>query len=351
MKRKMFQKITTLLIALLCSISTLAFTVPSAHAAEKYKVCWSRYVGWEIWGYIAKSGILEKWAKRQGIQIELVFFNDYVESINQFTDGSYVGCTMTNIDALNMPCSSGRDTLALIPGDYSNGNDGVVLKGEKNFKNIKGRKVKLVKMSVSHFLLYRGLMLHGMTEHDMVINDTSDADIQAAFTGDRNPNSAVVTWNPMLMAVRNVAGAHLVFDSSQIPGEIIDFMMVHADAPASIKKALVGAWYEAIQTMRSSTKKETDAINFMAKNSGITVAEFQAQMKTTHMFYTPQEAMAFTKNNKLKITMEHARKFSLAHKRPAVGIMFPDKTVLGEKNNVKLRFDTTYIKMAAEGKL
>jgi NitT/TauT family transport system substrate-binding protein len=40
-----------------------------------------------------------------------------------------------------------------------------------------------------------------------------------------------------------------------------------------------------------------------------------------------------------------------AKSKDFVGISFPDGTVLGDKNNVKLRFDATYMKMAAEGKL
>jgi len=35
----------------------------------------------------------------------------------------------------------------------------------------------------------------------------------------------------------------------------------------------------------------------------------------------------------------------------AVGIEFPGGTVLGSRSNVKMRFDPTYVKLAAEGKL
>ena len=58
----------------------------------------------------------------------------------------------------------------------------------------------------------------------MQLINTSDSDIAAVFASD--PEGAVVTWNPPLMNCRNVKGAKLLFDSSEIPGEIIDLMVV-----------------------------------------------------------------------------------------------------------------------------
>jgi NitT/TauT family transport system substrate-binding protein len=81
------------------------------------------------WDYAAESGILKKWADKYGIKIELIQINDYVESINQYTAGGFDGCVMTNMDMLTIPSAGGVDSTALIVGDFSNGNDGVVLKG------------------------------------------------------------------------------------------------------------------------------------------------------------------------------------------------------------------------------
>src|SRR6266704_2467675 len=78
---------------------------PSAIAAEKkeFKVAWSIYVGWMPWDYANQSGILKKWADRYGITIQLTQINDYIESINQYTAGSFDACVMTNMDALTVP--------------------------------------------------------------------------------------------------------------------------------------------------------------------------------------------------------------------------------------------------------
>ena len=56
--------------------------------------------------------------------------------------------------------------------------------------------------------------------------------------------------------------------------------------------------------------------------------------------------------------MEYVRTFSFDHdlfgdadNKDVVGISFPDGTVLGSKSNIRLRFDATYMKMAADGEL
>jgi len=344
-------------IITICLLSLLGLGVAGAQAADRYRVAWSHYTGWEPWGYADQAGILKRWADKHGIEIELVLVNDYIESINLYTAGEFAACTMTNMDALTIPAVGGVDSTALIVGDFSDGNDGIVIKNGNSVADLRGRKINLVELSVSHYMLARALDKGGMSERDVTVVNTSDADIAALFLSDAN--GAVVTWNPPLQQVRNAKGAKLVFDSSKIPGEIIDLMVVKTDAPDALKKALTGAWYETMALMSQQGASAQEAIAYMARASGATDAEFKAQLRTTAMFYAPGEASAFAEGPKVKETMDHVRKFSFdkglygagAPSPDLVGIAFPDGTVLGDPGNVKLRFDSSYMKMAAESKL
>jgi len=333
----------------------------SADADEKYRIVWSHYTGWEPWQFIMESGIMEKWASKYNCQVEIILVNDYIESINMYTAGQFDGCTMTNMDALTIPAIGGIDSTALILGDFSNGNDGIVLLNGNSVKDLKGRKLRIVELSVSHYLLTRALDMNGMTERDLTLVNTSDADIAGLFIteSERDPKAAVCTWNPPLMQVRNVKGANLVFDSSKIPGEIIDCLVVRSDLPDNAKKALVGAWFEAMSIMSSRSKQGQNAIKAMAKFAGGTLREFQAQLKTTAMFYKAQEAADFARSAKIKETMEYVRTFSFDHDlygenapdKDVVGIEFADGSVIGDKGNIKLRFPAKYMQMAADGDL
>src|SRR5688500_17475868 len=238
----------------IAALGLLLTLTQTAAAAEKtsFKVAWSIYVGWMPWDYAQSSGILKKWADKYGIKIELTQINDYVESINQYTAGQFDACVMTNMDMLTIPAAGGVDSTALIVGDYSNGNDGVVLKGAgKKLADIKGQSVNLVELSVSHYLLARGLDTVGLAERDIKVVNTSDADIVGAYAA--ADTKATVTWKPQLSEILAAKDAQLVFDSSKIPGEIIHMMDVNSatlkDNP-KLAKALVGAWHGKVGRAR-----------------------------------------------------------------------------------------------------
>lgn len=339
---------------------TLSLSASFASAAEPFKVCWSIYVGWMPWGYGAEQKIIDKWADKYGIEIEVVQLNDYIESINQYTAGQFDGCVMTNMDALTIPAAGGVDSTALILGDFSNGNDGLVLKGtNKTLKDIKGQQVNLVELSVSHYLLARALESVGLKEADVKVVNTSDADMVAVY-GSKEV-TAVTTWNPLLSEILAQPNSTKVFDSAQIPGEIMDLMVVNTETlnknPA-LGKALVGAWYEIMATMSASDKTATAAKTAMAIASGTDLAGFEAQLASTNMFYTPQAALELVKSEALLNTMQKVAEFSFDHgllgdgaaDAEFIGVQGP-KGVYGNKDNVKLRFDTTYMQMAADNKL
>jgi NitT/TauT family transport system substrate-binding protein len=334
-----------------------------SRAAERtsFSVAWSIYVGWMPWDYADRSGILKKWADKYGIKIKLTQVNEYVESINQFTAGSFDACVMTNMDALTIPAAGGVDSTALIVGDFSNGNDGVVLKGKgKTLADIKGQKVNLVELSVSHYLLVRGLSTVNLRERDLKIVNTSDADIVAAFSAPAT--TAVVTWKPQLSAVLAQPNAQLVFDSSKIPGEILDLMVVKSDvlnANPKLGKALIGAWYETLALMLKDDAAGHAAQSAMAKASGTDLNGFAQQLATTHLFATPADAYAFMTADGIVKSMDLVRKFSFEHgilgqgasSADVVGIQFAGGKALGDAHNVKLRFDASYTKLALDGKL
>lgn len=337
------------------AFSTLLST--NVLAKDTFKVCWSHYTGWEPYALLEQTGILKKWEDKYDIDIEITLVNDYIESINLYTVGEFDACTMTNMDALTIPAVGGIDSTAMILGDFSNGNDGIVIKNGASVKDLKGRNVKLVELSVSHYLLSRALEMNGLSERDLKVINTSDADIASVFMTEKN--AAVVTWNPPLQVIQNMKGANMVFDSSQLPEEIMDVLIVKTNTDERFKKAFTGAWYELMGKLAQRNTESTRLISLMAANAGATDAEFKAQLKTTRMFYSPSEAVKTFESKKAVKTMDYVRKFSFDHglfgngasSPDFIGIEFPGGKVLGNKANIKLRFDSTYMSMAANGSL
>ena len=355
MKRTFYRIGSVLLLSLSFIISPLA---AHAETKDKFSIAWTIYAGWMPWDYADNAGIVKKWADKYDIEIDVVQINDYIESINQYTAGQFDGCTMTNMDALTIPAAGGVDSTALIIGDFSNGNDGIVLKGsDKNLADIKGQRVNLVELSVSHYLLARALDSVDMSERDVTVVNTSDADLVGVFNA---PDvTSTVTWNPLLSEITAIPDTTKVFDSSDIPGEIIDLLVVNTEtleANPAFGKALTGAWYEIMAKMQAG---DEEALTMMAEASGTDLAGYQAQLDATNMFYTSAEAVSFANSDQLQATMKHITDFSFDHgllgdgamDADFIGIAYPDGDVAGDKNNVKLRFDSSFMKMAADNAL
>lgn len=338
--------------------SALALPV-AAEEKTDFKLAWSIYVGWMPWGYLEDSGIMDKWADKYGITVDIVQINDYVESINQYTAGAFDGVSATNMDTLSIPSGGGVDTTALIIGDYSNGNDAVILKGEGGLADLKGKPVNLVELSVSHYLLARGLDTVGLEESDLdaVIN-TSDADMIAAYA--TKDVEVVVTWNPLVSEITGSnPDANALFDSSQIPGEILDLMVVNTDTLAdnpAFGKAVAGAWYEVMGLMAAG---DEEVLTAMAEASGTDLAGYKAQMAATEMFFDPAAAVAQASSADLPTTMTTVAEFLfdkgiLGEGAPSadfVGVEYPGGVTSGDAGNIKFRFDATYMQMAADGAL
>ncbi|WP_407316009.1 putative urea ABC transporter substrate-binding protein [Pseudomonas sp. nanlin1] len=349
---------------LLCAISlVMVGSLPitaSAEAKQQFNLAWSIYAGWMPWKYADESGIMKKWADKYGIKVNITQINDYVESINQYTAGKYDAVVLTSMDALSIPAAGGVDSTALIVGDYSNGNDGMVMKDSADMKTLKGQKINLVELSVSHYLLAHALESVGLSEKDVKVVNTSDADIVGSFASEDVRN--VVTWNPLLDQVAAVPGVHRVFDSSQIPGHIKDLTLANsktlADNPA-LGKALVGAWYEVMGIIASQTPEGGKARAFLGEASGTDQAGYESQLKGMKMFWTPADSLAFIESQQAYKAMDSVRQFSFAHgllgqgaaNADFIGISLPNGKLLGDANNVKLRFDTTYMQMANDKKL
>ena len=172
----------------------------------------------------------------------------------------------------------------------------------------------------------------------------------------------MTTWNPILSTVTATPDTSLVFDSSKIPGEIMDLLVVNSDtlkAHPELGKALTGAWYEIVALMHDKGPRGADALAHMAKASGTDLAGYKAQLDATRLFATPAEAVAFATSAALPETMQRVARFSFDHgllgegarDAEAVGMSFAGGVVRGDQANVRLRFDPSYMQMAADGSL
>lgn len=351
---------TAFLIALLACLST----IPAQAAPPTFTVGWSVYAGWNPYFYMAKSGILKRWADKYGVVIKVQRF-DYAASLDAFVGKNIDACTMTNMEALDMPAAAGVDSTVVIVGDYSNGNDQVLARNNLTLAQLPGKPILLVQKTVSEYLLERAMVLNGLDGQlsKLKLLNTSDSDIVGAYLGDKS-NQVAVTWKPLVSEIlAQDHGVKSLFDSSRIPEEILDLLVVRTEvlkrpdgSGLKFARAIAGAWYEAVAQLAAANAQ---AISESAAASGDSVASYKEQLRTTYLYSTPQAAAQFADSGDLKQKMDLVRQFCFRHgllgqnvqSVDDVAILYPDGAIQGRKDRVRLRVDATYMQLAAQGKL
>jgi NitT/TauT family transport system substrate-binding protein len=316
---------------------------PASGPDKEYKIAWSVWTGWMPFKLMEEKGFLAARAKEHGVKIKLVEFKGYMDSVQAFAAKKVDGVAMTSMESLQ-PASNGVDSVAIIVNDVSNGGDGVLVRPNLDIKALKGKTVLLEEFSVSHYLLARALEKEGLKEADIKVKNIPGDEAGKAFLTD-NKVQAVATWNPHLFQATEQGKGKVVFSSKDIPGEIIDFLVVSGDALKETPKlgtALSDAWYDAMKHITEPGTR-AEAIEIMAKAAGASVQEFNKMLADTDLYTDRARAQQFLEGQTLKDTMEKIKAFSFDHG------LIKDKGFeisYGGAGAGKLRFDSSYTRAA-----
>ncbi|MBU2887350.1 putative urea ABC transporter substrate-binding protein [Gilvimarinus agarilyticus] len=331
---------------------------PTVYAEQEYKIAWTIYAGTMPLGYAQDHGILEKWGDKYGFDLQAVQLNDYIEAQTQFAAGTFDGSVAITLDALTIPAASGVDTTVVVPMSTSVGSDGIVMRGKNaTLADIKGAKVNLVELSGSHYMLARALDRVGMSERDITIVNTSDADIGSIFTD--SATEVVATWKPQLSQIlQQFSDTALVFDSSDIRGEIVDGLIVHTETlerEPNLGRAIAGAWYETTAMLSPSHPEHDEFIAYMAEQLNTSSDDLRSQLSTIEFFnaeqglkYVTSDALGQTMNSITEFAFQHGLLGESAPDASFIGIETGSGAILGNDTNVKLRFNAEWLTEIAQ---
>jgi NitT/TauT family transport system substrate-binding protein len=306
---------------------------------HEYQIAWSVWTGWMPFKLMEAKGFLARRAADRGIKVKLVEFPVYMDSVTAFAAGKLDGCAITGMEALQ-PAAAGIDTVAIVVNDTSNGGDGVLVRGIDDLRGLKGKDILLSELSVSHYLLVRGLESVGMKESDVRIKNTDGDEAGKAFVADPKVE-AVTTWNPHLFQATEGGKGKVIFSSKQIPGEIIDLLVVNSNAlkqSPALGTVLTEAWYDAMRAIEDPATRD-DSIAIMAAAAHASVDEFKKMMGGTDLYTDRARGAAFLEADTTRATMEKIKKFSIDH-----GLVKDTHFAIGygAKATEKLRFDASY---------
>ena len=347
---------------LFCAIFFLSifFGGTSTYAGKQHKVVWSHHPAWEAWSYIGQKEIMDDWEQRfktGDIVSERV--DDYLVSVRMFVDGRADGCVMYLMDALTIPALRGVKSTVLFIVGFSKGAEGIVFSERQDISALQGRFVRVERFSPSHYLLSRAIAENGLDRETVSLVNTREEDIPGLFglEAANKKRGVAGVGGPFLLQTQQTEGSTVIFNSAMLPGEIVTVLVVRSGMADNVKRALVGAWFEVMQVMADRNDPErADILSHMAYSSGMEITKFKAALKKHKTFYLAREAAAFAKSYKLKSTVHHIHDFAVreglyqeAGRGGAdIGVLFSDGEVMGSEDNIMLRIEERYMRMASD---
>jgi len=186
---------------------------------------------------------------------------------NQAIDGMVI-----SLDELFLLAVDGLQPKVVVVVDVSHGADVVVGRsGMRAMKDLRGKRVAVESTALGAFVLSRALTLNRMQASDVNIVHLESNEHPAAF--EQGQVDGAVTFDPYRTQLLG-AGANTLFDSSQIPGEIVDLLAVRASVleknPQAVQ-TLLTSWFKALDYLEREPK---DAAARMATRQQITGEQF-----------------------------------------------------------------------------
>ncbi|HBB35569.1 MAG TPA: nitrate ABC transporter [Cyanobacteria bacterium UBA8803] len=217
--------------------------------------------------------------------IQIVEYASNTERVRAYRNGD-VEITSASLNTVLEIAETNPDTRILLVVDFSDGADAIVAKPEiGNLQDLKGRNIGLESSTLGVFLLTRGLEKAGLSIEDVKTVPMEIPEQEEAFKQGRV--DAVVTYGPARSNLL-AAGAKSLFDTSQIPGEIVDTLIGREELLTRYTtqlQVLGHAWFQALDYIK---KNPEDAARRIAQRQGVTTEQFKKSLNGVR-FLTLQE--------------------------------------------------------------
>lgn len=297
----------------------------AATAPGKFTLAWSEYPSWSVFGVADEQGLIDAAAGKMGsiekkwnIDIELKQA-DYDTCISLYGSSQADAVCITNIDILGL--AEQRPGVGVLPTSTSVGGDACLAVGIDDINQLEGKVTRGLERSVSQYAFERILTMKGKDPSKFPFQNMDPAAAaQAMQVGDASVTSIMV-WNPFVLDTqRSQKKSKLLFDSSSIPEEIIDMVVVAKDAmarPQSDKfvSAVYETFYEINRRMVDPKTSEATLVAIGKKFSSLGLEDMKLVVQQTRFYKNKEEAIALLENEKFrKETMPNVAKFCVEHK-------------------------------------
>lgn len=228
-------------------------------------------VGYIVWPGYESLYLARDLGYYKDTPIRLVDYPSNSEVIRAFRNNNLQAAALTLYEALLVAETEPSARVVLIL-DSSNGADAILAMPKiKTLEAIKGKRVGVESGALGGFILTRALEKVNLKPKDVQIVSLGLSEHEQAFK--RKKVDAVVTSEPTGSKLLT-DGANLLFDSSEIPGEILDVLVVREELlkkQSSATQALLDGYFSALNYLKENPQ---DAARRIAPREGVTPQQF-----------------------------------------------------------------------------
>jgi len=212
--------------------------------------------------------------------VQLLEYPSASEVLRAFRNKGIDGMVIS-LDELFGLAVDGFQPRIILVVDVSHGADVVVgRRGMRTMQDLQGKSVAVESSALGAFVLSRALALNGMQASDVNVVHLESNEQPTAF--EKGEVDGAVTFDPYRAQFLK-AGATTLFDSTRIPGEIVDLVAVRATVfdkqPRSVQ-ALLSGWFDAIDYMK---REPRDAARRMGIRQQTTGEQFLEALRGLHI--------------------------------------------------------------------
>jgi NitT/TauT family transport system substrate-binding protein len=208
--------------------------------------------------------------------LHLVELTSTSEVLRSFRNGVIDAAALTLDEAMLLRQDGFEFNIVLVT-DVSHGGDVIIAqKGLTTMQALKGKRIGVETTALGAYVLSRALELSGLTAKEVRIVPLEYSEHERAFL--RRQVDAVVTFEPVRSVLLN-SGGNDVFDSTQIPGEIVDVIIVRDDFlkqhPDKVRRIL-NAWFRALNQV---DKNFDETVKTLAAIGNLSAAEYREALE------------------------------------------------------------------------
>lgn len=262
---------------------------------------YSNWAGWWPWAIAEEEGFFEA----HGVNVELRWFDGYLESMEAFAAGQIDANCQTLNDTVSFAPDAVNGEVVVLVNDNSAGNDKIIVTEEiTSIADLAGKQIALEEGVVDDFLLALGLEREGMSRDDVEIVNLETGAAAAAFAAGQV--DGVGAFPPFWLTALQREGAHELFSSAEFPGAIPDLLVVSQtmidERPEDVQ-GLVDVWFDVLAFMEENPDR---ADEIMAERANVSVEEFQLFKEGTRLFTVEENLEAFSDGGEEMMYMPYA---------------------------------------------